>query len=645
MTGIPERRDAAYAQYDPSRTIIDLFVERARFRPQKTAVVQEGRSISYEELSQRASVMASSLAADGVGRGDRVAILSPRSIDNVAAQLAVLATGAAFSPLDTRNPTAHLLSVAGELAPAMVLSADPGLAAALAASGFRVRELDKMCDLPAVPLEALANEPARRVGACDPACIIFTSGTTGRPKGVVLPHRGICRLVRGQDYADLGSDQVILNIASPGFDVCLSQIYSALLNGGTLAVVPGCVPSLDTIASVIASTGTTLADLTVGLFNLMVEHRLDAMASLKQVICGGDVMSDAHARRFQAACPGIRLINAYGPAENSVTSLCYTLESSCRAGEGVPIGTPIAHDRAFVLDEDGRPVGAGQLGQLAVGGDGLALGYHNRPELTAARFVHVEFPDYSGRLYLTGDLARINEDGIFTFHGRVDRQVKINGHRVELDAVEHQLRHHAAIADAAALDVAYPDGARKLVAFIKPSVPDAGPDLVDSILGWARDTLPPQMVPARLQICAEFPLTASDKVDRKRLLLELDEASGPGNGDSVAGAAMQGTDAAAVARQVWAEVLGLSEVPDDRTFFDLGGSSLQLINAHAAMERLLGRTFDIVKLFEAPRIRDLALLLAGEVADPHQGQADMAHRASARKAALARARDRTRSGQ
>jgi non-ribosomal peptide synthetase component F len=341
-------------EYDPSRTIVDLFLEQAQFRPLKAAVVQDVRSTSYQELSRLASGMASSLAAEGIGRGDRVAIVSPRSIDNVAAQLAVLATGAAFTPLDTRNPVAHLLSVARELAPAMVLSADPGLAAELAESGFRVRGIGELGSSPPVPLEVLAADPARRAGACDPACIIFTSGTTGRPKGVVLPHRGICRLVCGQDYADLGPDQVILNIASPGFDVCLSQIYSAILNGGTLAVVPGCVPSLDAIAGVIGSTGTTLADLTVGLFNLMVEHRLDGMAPLKQVICGGDVMSEAHARRFQAAYPGIRLINAYGPAENSVTSLCHTLESGGWASEGVPIGTPIARDRAFVLDEDGR---------------------------------------------------------------------------------------------------------------------------------------------------------------------------------------------------------------------------------------------------------------------------------------------------
>jgi hypothetical protein len=311
---------------------------------------------------------------------------------------------------------------------------------------------------------------------------------------------------------------------------------------------------------------------------------------------------------------------------------------------GGPIGTPSARDRAFVLDEDGRPAPAGQLGQLAVGGDGLALGYLNRPELTAARFIHVDFPDYRGRLYLTGDLARTHEDGIFTFHGRVDRQVKINGHRVELDAVEHHLRRHPAVADAAALDLAYPDGARKLVAFMKPSAPDAGPDLADAILGWARETLPSQMVPAQLQICAEFPLTASDKVDRKRLILELEKASRHGSGETVPAAAPQDADTAAVARQVWAEILGLSDVPDDRTFFDLGGTSLQLVNAHAAMERLLGRSFDIAKLFEAPRIRDLARLLAGEAASPHQAREEMERRANARKATLARARDRTGPG-
>jgi amino acid adenylation domain-containing protein len=657
--------------FDSSKTILDLFHAQVSARPAKAAIIEDGWRVSYEELAQRAAVFADVLQP-AVGPGDRVAILARRGTDSVAAQLGVLSLGASFAPLDPRSPDAHLLTLVQELDPSAVVELLGDVERETGRSGFGdlirergrtiVRAADAV-DAASVGGEARATfgrQDRHRVRADDPACILFTSGTTGRPKGVVLPHRGICRLVRGQDYADLGPDQVVLNVAPPGFDVCLSQVFSALLNGGTVAVVPGCVPSLDAVGSVIVTTGTTLADLSVGMFNLLVEHRLDAFASLTQVICGGDVISPRHAKLLLQRYPHLRLINAYGPTENSVNSCCYTLPASGSDMGPVPIGRAIAHDVAFVLDDALQPVPAGEIGELAVGGHGLALGYLGRPDLTSERFVDVDLPGYRGRLYRTGDLVRERSDGVLMFHGRLDRQVKINGFRVELDAVEHAVRKDPSVADAAVLLGLHADGSRRIVAVVRAVSPSV---TAEDILARLRSTLPPALVPAQLLVRDALPLTATEKVDRRRLEAEIaaELAAAPRTAPAGPSApprpetGASGSDEAAVevaVRAVWAEVLGLADVPSDRTFFDLGGSSLQLVEAHAALQRRLGRSFDIVRLFEAPHLRDVVALLSTEpgapAAPPTSGparpsDAETGALEAARRAAVARARQRSMS--
>ena len=623
-----------HSSYDPDRSIIDSFNAQTNLRPDAVALVQDGRRLTYRQLAAQAGRLAGTLRAAGARKGDRIAIHSARSIEMVAAQLAVMSIGAAFVPIDPASPEALQRSILDEAGIGIILSGAGIAQGHPLAAGRTVITLAPSDTTPQVPSAALPA-PEDAPGPEDLAYVIYTSGSTGRPKGVMVAHRGICRLVKGQDYADMGPDQVILCLAAVGFDVIMAEIYGAILNGGTLAILPDPTPSLDRIGEVIRRDGVTFAYITAGLFHVIAEHRPEILAPLEQVCPCGDVLSETHVRRVRDLLPGLRIINGYGPTENSVFTCCYEIDAGWTGGP-VPIGRGLAHDRLFILDDDLRPVPAGEVGQLAVGGAGVGIGYLGRPDLTAAAFVPFRAGGFAGTVYLTGDLVQMRPDGVVCFRGRIDRQIKVNGQRVELDAVEHAMRADPAVEDAAAVAARRPDGTRQIVAFVKPARADAPPrDLPAAILARLREVLPPAALPSQILIRDVFPLSASGKVDRKKLAAEL--AAPAATGDAPPPEAARD-----VIRAAWAEVLGKAVADDDRTFFDLGGTSLQLIAVHARLQERLGRKFDIARLFEAPRIRDLERLIGAEASAPAQDAAPDPVAAS--RAAMMRRRPRRRMG-
>ncbi|WP_226781563.1 non-ribosomal peptide synthetase [Oceaniglobus trochenteri] len=618
--------DVSHHHHDPAATIGALFLGQVRHRPDKIAIIEGQRRVTYHALAGQAAGVAGALRAAGIARGDRVAILARRSIETVAAQLGVTAIGAAFVPLDPAAPRGHHRAVMGEAgAGAVLVHPDQAAMTSDLAAGLPMLELDGTA-AQTTGFAALLEEPACQITAEDPAYVIYTSGSTGRSKGVMVAHRGVCRLVRGQDYADLGPDQVMLNMAAVGFDASIGEIYSAVLNGGTLVVLPDAAPSLDRIEQVIAEGDVTIAYVTAGLFHIIAEHRPQLLAPLQQVFPCGDVLSEVHVKRIRAALPHLRMINGYGPTENTVFTCCFPIGDDWTGGP-VPIGRGLNHDRLFVLDDDLRPLPDGEIGQLAVGGAGVAIGYLGRPDLTDAAFVTLTAGGCSGRVYLTGDLVMRGRDGVVHFHGRADRQVKINGQRVELDSVEHALRADDAVEDAVAVALRRPDGSRRITAFVKPLGPVDDPaPFCDALLGRLRRGMSAAAVPARVELRGAFPLSSSGKVDRRALVATLDQAAAP---QCATAQSLRST-----IRQVWHDVLG-GDLPDEtRTFFDLGGTSLQLITVHALLQERLGRRFDIALLFEAPRIRDLERRLDERAAAPDP--------IAARRAVMARARRRNR---
>jgi amino acid adenylation domain-containing protein len=593
---------------EPSRHEIDLgsplglqpvhvlFMQTARTYPENTALLLEGGRLSYRELAAQTARIAAHLAALSIGPGDFVGLCSESSPGAIAALLAILRVGAAYVPFDPSYPENTLNFIRQDSAPALML---------LSRGQFERRQGEASWTESALIIEDLLDRPAPDIWSGDAAIapdalayVMYTSGSTGRPKGVMVPHRAITRLVRNTDYARFGADEVFLQQAPLAFDASTFEIWGALLNGGTLALPPGGRASLDDIAQAIGRFGVTTLWLTAGLFHLMVEHRLAALAPLRQLLSGGDVLSPDHVRKMRAAAPDCRLINGYGPTENTTFTTCYTVPTDPAAfTDGVPIGTAIAGTEIHILDEDGNPVADGEAGELYAGGLGLALGYLNRPDLTAEKFVCDPF-DKRGerRLYRTGDRVRRRPDGNLAFLGRADRQIKINGKRIELDEIEATARRSGLVAEVACLVIKSSTGVARIALFATANRPE-GAD-IGALRRFIAAELPDYMVPGFLEILPDLPLSPTGKLDRLALARRAEHFT-------TGGTALPTGDGARKVFAAWQQALGTDAFGPDDNFFDLGGTSLQLMGVHVALESAFGRSLPLIELFSYPTIRAL----------------------------------------
>ncbi len=591
------------AHYDRQRSIHDIFRDHAHSDPDARALVFGGYSLTYGELDRLSDALAAYLLSCGVGKGEVVALLVPRALSTVVAKLGILKAGAAYLPVDPAFPADHLAYVIGECAPKVIfIDSVHGPDIDLPAVGA-----GKVVDLSALlpTLTAGISCTLPEVGGADPAYVMYTSGSTGRPKGVVIPHRGIARLVLDQNYVLFDHEDVVLHTATISFDAATFEIWGALLNGSTLAGMPAGSFSLAELSNVIRENGVTVMLLTTGLFNLFADHAVGDLPSLRHVFFGGEAGSVEHARRFQNAHPGCRLTNAYGPTEATVIATTFTIPAGFDAKD-LPIGSAIANTDLLILDENMRPLAAGAEGQLALAGDGLAIGYVNRPDLTAEKFVTVETGEGGEvRCYLTGDLATMGADGTLFFKGRRDRQIKINGKRIELDEIEAALRRDPRVLDAVVACHEQGPSLKRIVAYLHPrSESDVdNPGFLPAVMEKLRSALPAYMIPSAAMVLKEFPLTQAGKTDRAKLPLPPVESAKPEAPES---------RSEEILTRLWQEALGATEIPVDRNFFDLGGTSLQLLKVHAGLETELGRNVDVIALFKHPTIRELARFLDGK---------------------------------
>jgi thioesterase domain-containing protein/acyl carrier protein len=438
---------------------------------------------------------------------------------------------------------------------------------------------------------------------------MYTSGSTGEPKGVAVTHRNVVRLVKGAEYAAFGPEEVTLQLSTPSFDASTFEIWGALLNGGRLVIAPADVLSLADLGALIARDHVTTLWLTAGLFHQMVDHRLEDLRPLRQLLAGGDVLSPRHVARVRAALPGLRLVNGYGPTEATTFTCCHTVTTAPPPGRSVPIGRPIANTRVYVLDGHRRPVPIGVAGELWIGGDGVARGYVDRPFLTTERFVVVRLsPTLEERMYRTGDLVRWLADGTLEFLGRLDDQVKVRGYRVELGEVEAALAGHPGIrACAVARRVA--DGEERLVAYVVTDGPVESRTLREVL----KRTLPEYMVPVTFVTIDRLPLAANGKVDRGAL---------PEPGRWVEPLEVTVAPRDELERRlvaIWQDVLAVAPLSTRASFFDLGGHSLLAVRMFARLEAELGIDLPLVTLFEAPTIEGLAAFIRG-TARPSAGR-------------------------
>jgi amino acid adenylation domain-containing protein len=577
-------------------TVPALFARAARANPAAPALVGAGGTMTYGELDARSARLARWLRARGAGPGAAVGLALERSHDGIVAMLAALRAGCAYVPLDPAFPAERLAAMMKDAGCAALVVADQ-VPAAL--RGFAGPVVSLAADAEGIATQdAAAPEDAGDAGAA--AYVMFTSGSTGRPKGVVIPHRGIVRLVRGGRVYGFEPGDVVLHGSSPGFDASTLEIWGALLNGGRLAVLPAGPPALAELGALIRSDGVTWAYFSAGLFNQVVDERADDLRGLRQLCSGGEALSVAHVGRAMERLPGVRIANCYGPTENTCITAARWVRPEDLERAGIPIGEPLPGDRVYVLDARLRPAAVGIPGELCVAGDGLALGYAGRPELTAERFVSVELDGRTERVYRTGDRVRWLPEGTLEFMGRLDAQVKIRGFRIEPGEVEAALRAHPAVREAAVGVHGDTAATRRLVAYVVPADGAAAP-AVGEVREFLARTLPEYMLPTACVALDALPLTPAGKVNRRAL-------PAPQASHAPAPAAEPRSALEQRIAAVWAGVLEVERVGVDENFFEAGGNSLLLMALHERMRRELpeAAALPLLDLFSHPTIRSLA---------------------------------------
>jgi aspartate racemase len=591
--------------YPRDRSIHGLFEDQVAATPDAVAVVFEGASVTYRELDRRANQLSHHLRTAGVCPEHRVGVLIDRSLEMIVAILGILKAGGAYVPLDLLAPPERLAFMLRNTKIDVVLTQ--------ARMQNRLPALDALVIRLDADWGAIAARPQTRlegsVSADDLAHVTYTSGSTGEPKGVAVTHRNVVRLVRGTSYARFGRDEVILQLTALSFDVSAFEIWGALLNGGRLVMAPPGVPGVAELRDVIARNGVTTLWLTSGLFEQVVDHGLDSLRPLRQLLVGGDVVSPPHVRRVLAALPTLTVINGYGPTEGATFACCHTVTSPPPPGHSVPIGRPIANTRVYVLDRQRQPVPIGVPGELWIAGDAVARGYVGRPELTAERFVVQRLsPTLEERMYRTGDVVRWLADGTIDFIGRLDDQVKVRGFRVEPGEVEATLARHPRVRAATVVARRAPSGDARLIGYV------VGEDPLDAreLREFLRQTLPEYMIPTAFMKLNRLPLNVSGKVDRRSLPEPAETA------DKAASVEPRDEMERRLA-EIWREVLSIARVGIHDSFFDLGGHSLLAVRMFARLEETLRIRLPLATLFRTPTIEGLARIIAqGEMPAPRR---------------------------
>jgi amino acid adenylation domain-containing protein len=550
--------------------MIDESFRRVAARaPRATAVRGWDDELTYGELDARVDRLARRLWAVGVRPGAVVGLYLERSAAAVCALLAILRAGAAYLALDPRDPGVRRRAIIQQAGVGVVVTR-PGLAADLDYPCTAVDAADVADPLPAAPFGAPA-------GPEDLAYLAFTSGSTGVPKGVCVPHRAVARLVLGADFLPIATDDVFVQYAPLAFDASTLELWGPLCNGASLVVPPPGDPSPAGLCTFVRKAGVTVLWLTAGLFHQVVDADPAELCGLRHLLAGGDVLSVPHVNRALAALPGTVLVNGYGPTENTTFTCCHRMTSAVR-GSTVPIGRPINGSSVYVLDDDLRPVADGAVGELYTGGAGVAQGYLGDPALTARRFLPDPFSAQPGAcMYRTGDLVR-RHDGVLDFVGRADRQVKVRGFRVEPAEVESALRTLPQVTEAAVVARRDRTGVQRLAAFV------VGPASTMEIRNRVREVLPPYAVPASVTRVDALPLTASGKVDRQVL-----EARIPQRRPELRTPYREpGTPLETAIARLWSDLLELDGIGAGDDFFELGGHSLLGVRILTELRRAYG---------------------------------------------------------
>jgi amino acid adenylation domain-containing protein len=574
----------------PQQSIAALFAGQVAKNPGKTAVVFGKTQLTYKELDEQSNRLANYLKENyNTQPGECIGIMLERSEKLIIAILGVLKSGAAYVPIDPEYPSGRKSFMLQDTSAKLLITQSDYL------FGLDYYQGDVFAiDVQLDTINASAEAPVLSSSANDLAYVMYTSGSTGTPKGVMVEQRGVARLVKSANYVSFSENEVLLSTGAVSFDATTFEYWGMLLNGGGL-VFCSKETLLDEqrLAAIIEEQGVSMMWFTAGWLNQLVDKNIALFKGLRTIVAGGDKLSPYHINALRTAYPDVRIVNGYGPTENTTFSLTYEIAS---AADNIPVGKPISNSTAYIIDKNNQLCPVGVVGEICVGGDGLARGYLNNEALTSEKFV--AHPSLEGKhIYRTGDLGKWQADGNIAFIGRKDEQVKIRGYRIELGEIENALQSYTGI-ESAVVIVKGSDAEKELVAYIVSSEELNAADIRSHV----SQSLPAYMLPDHFVSLDELPLNSNGKVDRKQL-------------PDAAGAAMEAGTMYVAPRneteerlvKIWQEILGKDQVSVTDNFFEIGGHSLKATRVISQVQKEFDVNISLGTLFTNPTIEHTAL--------------------------------------
>ncbi len=584
--------------YPKNSCVHELFEAQAERTPDHCAVVFENQRLTYRELNERANRLAHRLIKLGVAPDVVVGMYCERSVEMIVGLLGILKAGGAYLPLDPKYPEKQLAFIVRDCGVRFVVTSGAD-GAGIPNGGITLVPVGG-----SESTEGNIGNPGVAVRPSNLAYVMYTSGSTGNPKGVEIEHRSIVRLLFGIDYLDLDGSKTMLQFTPFTFDVSTLEIWGALLHGAKCVLYPNRAASVKELGELLRAHRVTTATPTTAWFNVIIDEEPQIFSGLQQVVPCGEALSVSHIRRAMELLPNVEFINGYGPTEATTFACCHKIrELPSPSATSIPIGSPIANTECYILDQNLQPVPVGIKGELYIGGVGLARGYRNRPDLTKERFIRNPFSDDpQSRLYKSGDIARFLPDGTIDYVGRIDDQVKIRGFRIELGQVETILRQHPKVQDAACT-VVEETSSKFLVAYV---VFCNGSEASSSEMReYAQTMLPPYMVPEKFVTLDAIPLGRTGKVDRRSL--PMPDAATAAAFPCVSAAPQDDVEKELV--RLWEKLFSRQSVGCGDNFFSLGGNSLLAAKLVVRVEKTFGKRLSLASIVAAPTIKKFAALV------------------------------------
>ncbi|MDZ8258880.1 non-ribosomal peptide synthetase [Nostoc sp. ChiQUE01b] len=602
--------------YPQDKCIHQLFEEQVERNPDAVAVVFEDvqtrafASLTYQQLNAQANQLAHYLLSLGVKADALVGICVERSVEMIVGILGILKAGGAYVPLDPEYPTERLSFMLEDTQLSVILTQEK-LVEKLGdrfRRGFGDRKacvicLDSDCDIIS---QQTQENPTTSSKADNLAYVMYTSGSTGQPKGVSIVHQSVVRLVKQTNYVSISVQDVIAQASNHAFDAATFEIWGALLNGARLVgVSKELALSPKDFAAFIRAQSISVLFLTTALFNQIAQEVPSAFNSLRHLLFGGEAVDPKWVKEVLNNGAPQRLLHVYGPTENTTFTSWYLVEEVSQDATTIPIGQPIANTQIYLLDSQLQPVPIGVPGELHIGGAGLARGYFHRPETTAEKFIEIELCDKVERLYKTGDLVRYLPDGNIEYLGRIDNQVKIRGFRIELGEIEAILSQHGNVQTCCVIVHEDATGDKRLFAYVVPQTDVIS--IKDELHQFLADKLPHYMMPSAFVILESLPLTTNGKVDRRALPI-------PDLSSEIADKYVAPrTPIEEILAQIWAQVLKVEQVGIYDNFFKLGGHSLLATQVISRLPEAFGTSLPLRSLFESPTVAQLSEVISNEL--------------------------------